>query len=234
MYSQVSVGAEIKMYDTKTGNFLWSGKNVVRKHEGGISTNPIGIIATVIATAMNVRDIQLLRANDDLFRDMVKTIPVPHIAEMLRPPVITLLTQDSKGLPKKAGDEIKVVIQGTPKMQAYFDIGGYKKNIDMQEVEPGGYYGVYKVVPGDNIEKAIVTGYLRDDAGNTAQWVDAISSVTLLTTPPAKPGNPDCCGTQCPGFIKLGKIGCAISGRLQNLSFQYAAQRLCGNCQDGS
>ena len=188
LYSQVSVGAEIKMYDTKTGKFLWSGKHTVRKHEGGISTNPIGIIATIIATAMNVRDIQLLRANDDLFREMVKTIPVPHIAEMLQPPVITLLTQDSKGLPKKAGDEIKVVIQGTPKMQAYFDIGDYKKNIEMQEVE-GGYYGVYKVVPGDNIEKAIITGYLRDDAGNTAQWVDAISSVTLLTTPPAKPKN---------------------------------------------
>lgn len=186
MYSQVSVGAEIKMYDTKTGNFLWSGKHTVRKHEGGISVNPIGIVATVIATAMNVRDIQLLRANDDLFRDMVKTIPVPAIADMLRPPVITLLTQDSKGLPKKAGAEIKVVIQGTPKMQAYFDIGDYKKNIEMQEVEPGGYYGVYKVVPGDNVEKAILTGYLRDDAGNTTQWVDAISSVTLLTTPPPK------------------------------------------------
>jgi len=189
MYSQVSVGAEIKMYDTKTGNFLWSGKHTVRKHEGGISTNPIGIVATIIATAMNVRDIQLLRANDDLFREMVKTIPVPAIADMMRPPVITLLTQDSKGLPKKAGAEIQVVIQGTPKMQAYFDIGDYKKNIEMQEVEPGGYHGVYKVVPGDNVEKAIITGYLRDDAGNTAQWVDAISSVTLLTTPPPKLGN---------------------------------------------
>ncbi len=189
LYSNVSVGAEIKMYDTKTGNFLWSGKHIVRKHEGGISTNPIGLIATIIATSMNVRDIQLLRANDDLFREMVKTIPVPHIADMLRPPTITLLTQDSKGLPKKAGDEIKVVIQGTPKMQAYFDIGDYKKNIEMQEVEPGGYYGVYKVVPGDNIDKAIITGYLRDDAGNTAQWVDAISSVTLLTTPPPQPNN---------------------------------------------
>ncbi|HOW57010.1 MAG TPA: DUF799 family lipoprotein, partial [Smithellaceae bacterium] len=187
IYSQVSVGAEIKMYDTKTGHFLWSGKHTVRKHEGGISTNPVGLIATVIATAMNVRDVQLLRANDDLFRDMVKTIPVPTLAEALRPPVIKLLTQDSKGMPKKAGDEIKVVIQGTPKMRAYFDIGDYRKNIDMQEVEPGGYYGVYKVLPGDNIEKAIVTGYLRDDSGNVGQWVDAVSSVTLLTTPPPQP-----------------------------------------------
>ena len=187
LYSQVAVGAEIKMYDTKTGNFLWSGKNKVRKHEGGVSTNPIGLIATIIATSLNVRDVQLLRANDDLFRDMVKTMPTPSLAEAKRPPVITLLTQDSKGLPKKAGSEIKVVIQGTPKMQASFDIGQFRKRIEMQEVEPGGYYGVYKVVPGDNIEKAIVTGYLTDDSGNTAQWVDAIGSVTLDTTPPAKP-----------------------------------------------
>jgi hypothetical protein len=189
VYSQVSVGAEIKMYDTKTGNILWSGKHTVRKHEGGISTNPIGLIAVVISTALNMRDIQLLRANDDLFRDMVKTIPVPSIAEALRPPSIILLTQDSKGLPKKAGDEIKVVIQGTPKMQAYFDIGTYKKHIEMKEVEPGGYYGVYKVLPGDNIDKAIITGYLTDDAGNTGQWVDAVGSVTLDTTPPDKPKN---------------------------------------------
>jgi len=75
--------------------------HVTRIHEGGISTNPIGLIATVIATAMNIRDIQLLRACDDLFRDMVKTIPTPTIAEALRPPVITLLVQDTKNLPRK-------------------------------------------------------------------------------------------------------------------------------------
>ncbi len=189
MYSQVAVGAEVKMYDTKTGNFLWSGKHTVRKHEGGFSTNPVGIVATVIVTALNVRDIQLLRANDDLFREMVKTIPVPSLAQAMRPPVITLLTQDSKNVPKKAGDEIKVVIQGTPNMRAYFDLGNFKKHIDMQEVEPGGYYGVYKVLPGDNVEKAIVTGYLKDDGGNVTQWVDAIGSVTLDTTPPDKPVN---------------------------------------------
>ncbi|MEN6321447.1 MAG: GNA1162 family protein [Syntrophaceae bacterium] len=186
VYSSVAVGAEIKMYDTKTGNFLWSGKHVARIQEGVIATNPIGLIAGVVATAMNVRDIQLLRACDDLFRDMVKTIPVPTIAEALWPPSITLLTQDTKNLPQKAGDEIKVVIQGAPKMQAYFDIGEFKKNIDMQEIEPGGYLGVYKVVPGDNIANAVITGYLRDETGNTAQWVDAVGTVTIDTVPPEK------------------------------------------------
>jgi len=187
VYSQVSAGAKIEMYDTKTGNFLWSGEHVARIQEGGISTTPVGIIATVIATSMNVRDIQLLRACDDLFRDMVKTIPTPTIAETSRPPVITLLTQDSKGTPQKAANEIKVVMKGTPGMRAYFDIGDYKKGIDMKEVERGGYLGIYRVVPGDNVERAIITGHLTDDAGNTAQWIDAIGTITIDTTPPAVP-----------------------------------------------
>ena len=185
MYSHVSVGAEIKMYDTKTGNFLWSGQHVVRIHEEGIAVSPVGIVATIVATAMNIRDIQLLRACDDLFREMVKTIPAPHPADVKRPPTITLLTQDTKNLPRKAGDEIKVVIQGTPKMQACFDIGQYRQRIDMQEVDTGWYLGVYKVVPGDNISGAVITGYLKDDDGNEAQWVDALGTVTMDTEPPA-------------------------------------------------
>ena len=189
VYSQVSVGAEVKLCDTKTGNFLWSGQHVVRIHEGGLSTTPIGIIATVIATAINVRDIQLLRACDDLFREMVKTIPTPSLAEALQPPVIGLLVQDTKNLPRKAGDEIRVVMQGTPKMRASFDIGDFKKRIDMQEQvdAPGAYLGIYRVVPGDNVANALITGRLTDDSGNAAEWVDALGTVTLDTTPPDKP-----------------------------------------------
>jgi parallel beta-helix repeat protein len=189
IYSQVSVGAEVKMYDTRTGHFLWSGQHVVRIHEGGFSTTPIGIIAVVIATAMNVRDIQLLRACDDLFREMVKTIPIPPLAAALRPPTISLLVQDTKNIPKRAGDEIRVVMQGTPKMRAEFAIGEFKKRVHMQEQEgtPGAYYGVYRVVPADNVTGALITGRLTDDAGNTAEWVDALGTVTLDTTPPERP-----------------------------------------------
>lgn len=187
VYSQVAVGAQIKMFDTKTGHFLWSGQHVARKHQAGLSATPVGIIATIVSTAMNIRDIQLLRACDDLFRDMVKTIPVPTIAEASRPPVITLLTQDTKGLPKKAGDEIKVVIKGDPNMLASFDIGTFKKGIDMVEVEPGGYLGTYRVVPGDNVTEAIVSGYLSGASGNTMSWIDPVGTVTIDTTPPAIP-----------------------------------------------
>jgi parallel beta-helix repeat protein len=209
MYSQVAVGAEVKMYDAKTGHFLWSGKHKVRKHEGGVSTNPVGIVATVIVTALNMRDIQLLRANDDLFRDMVKTIPAPTLAQAKRPPVISLLTQDTQGRPKKAGDQIQVVIQGASGMQAWFDIGQYRRRIEMQEVEPGGYYGVYKVVPGDNVEKAVVTGYLRDDTGNTAHWVDAVGSVTLDTAAPDAPAGVAALGRNRSVSLRWGKSAAA-------------------------
>jgi len=188
IYSQVSVGADIKMYDTQ-GHFLWSGQHVAHIHEGGISTTPVGIVASIIAAAMNVRDIQLLRACDDLFRDMVKTIPTMKYAEALKKPRIEMLAQDSKGKPKKAGDIIRVALKGDPGLQAWFDMGGFKKGIDMEEVEPGGYVGSYRVVPGDNIKDVVVTGYLSDDAGNTTSRVDAIRTVTLDTIPPDAPKN---------------------------------------------
>lgn len=172
LYSQVAVGAEVKMFDTKSGSFLWSGRHVDRKHEGGLAASPVGIVATIVSTAMNIRDIQLLRACDDLFRGMVYTLPVPAIAKVTRPPAISLLTQDTKGVPKKAGDEIKVVIKGDPNRQASFDIGTFKRGIDMIEVEPGGYLGTHKVVPGENGTEAIVTAHLSDDSGNTVSWID--------------------------------------------------------------
>jgi len=189
MYSQVSVGAELKMYETKTGHFLWSGKHVARIHEGGLSVNPVGIVATIIATSVNLRDIQLLRACDDLFREMVKTIPVPSTEEALRPINILMLTQDTKNKPKKAGDEIKVVMQGDKGLGASFDIGDYRKDILMKETEPGWYLGSYKVLPGDNVAKAIITGHLKDAAGSRADWVDALGTVTLDTVPPVKPSS---------------------------------------------
>jgi len=188
IYSQVSVGAEIKMYNTE-GHFLWKGQHVVRVHQGSLPTSPIGLISSIISAAMNIRDIQLLRACDDLFRDMIKTIPVIKLAKAHRPPTISLLAQDSKELPKKAGDEIRVFLKGTPGMLSWFDIGDFKKGIDMKEIEPGGYVGTYRVIPGDNTENAIVVGYLSDDTGSKASWVDALGAITLDTIPPETPKN---------------------------------------------
>jgi len=187
IYSKVSVGAAVKMVDAKTNEFLWSGQHVQSKHQGGVPTTPIGLIITAISTAANIRQIELLRTSDDLFRDMVKTIPGPTVAEASRPPAIKMLVHDAAGSPKKSGDIIKVVLEGDPHCEASFDIGDFKQAIEMKEVQSGFYEAKYQVRPGDNAHEAIITGYLTDERGNTARWLDVIGAITIDTTPPNIP-----------------------------------------------
>jgi len=192
VYSQVAVGAEVRMVEGKSGKELWWAKDVSRKHAGGISTTPVGLILTAVATALNIREIELLRSSDDLFRDMVKTIPQPTLAQALRPPNITILVHDgmrrSDKYANKVGDVIKVAMEGDPRMRAFFRIGDFKKDVPLKEGEPGVYEGSYKVMPGDNAEDALITGTLMNDAGSLTDWVDALGPVTIDTTPPEMPG----------------------------------------------
>ncbi len=187
LYSQVAVGAKLQMMDAKTGKLLWKGEHIARKHQGGVFTSPVGLILTAISTATNVREIELFRTSDDLFRTMVQAIPSPTIGEARRPPKITILVQDAVGKPKKKGDVIRIAMEGDPRMQASFDIGAFKKNISMREESSGSYVGEYRVLPGDNVENALVTGRLTDDAGNTSVWIDVLGTVTIDTQPPASP-----------------------------------------------
>jgi parallel beta-helix repeat protein len=187
LYSQVSVGAQLQMMDTKTGKLLWKGKHTSRKHSGGISASPVGLILTAITTAVNVREIELFRTSDDLFRTMVQAIPSPTLGEAQRPPKIIILVQDAVGKPKKIGDVIRVAMEGDPRMQASFDIGDFKKSIPMREESSGSYVGEHKILPGENVEEALISGRLTDDAGNSSTWIDVLGTVTIDTVPPEPP-----------------------------------------------
>ncbi|MCX5907644.1 MAG: DUF799 family lipoprotein, partial [Deltaproteobacteria bacterium] len=160
VYSQVAVGAEVRMVESKSGTELWWGKDVSRKHSGGISTTPVGLILTAVSSALNMRDIELLRSSDDLFRGMIKTIPQPTIAQAMRPPNITILVHDgmrrTDKYASKVGDVIKVALEGDPRMKASFRIGEFKKDLPLQEEERGVYTGSYKILPGDNVAEALI------------------------------------------------------------------------------
>ncbi len=192
IYSQVAVGAEVQMIEGKSGKELWWGKHVSRKHAGGVSTTPVGLILTAVSTALNMREIELLRSSDDLFRDMVKTIPQPTLDQALRPPNITILAHDgmrrTDRYALKAGDVLKVAMEGDPRKKAFFKIGDFKKDILLREEEPGTYTGSYKVLPGDYVEEALIVGVLSDDQGKSTEWVDALGAVTIDTIPPNIPG----------------------------------------------
>ncbi len=191
VYSQAAVGAEASMVDGRTGKELWWAKDVSRKHAGGVSTTPIGLIFVAVSTALNMREIELLRSSDDLFRKMVQTIPQPTIAQASRPPNITLLVHDgmrrSDKYANKVGDEIKVAMEGDPRMRAFFHIGDLKKDIPMKEEEPGVYTGSYRVLPGDNVQEALIVATLLTDVGISTAWADVMGLVTIDTNPPDIP-----------------------------------------------
>ena len=192
VYSQVAVGAEVRMVDAKTDKELWWAKNVSRKHGGGIATTPVGLILTAVCTAFNMREIELLRSSDDLFREMVRSLPQPTLAQALRPPAIAILAHDgmrrTDRYALKAGDVLKVALEGDPRKKAFFRIGNFKTDIPMREEEPGMYSGTYKVLPGEFVEEALITGVLGDDQKNSTEWVDALGPVTIDTIAPAVPG----------------------------------------------
>ncbi|MBM4122613.1 MAG: hypothetical protein FJ249_08475 [Nitrospira sp.] len=187
VYAQVAVGARVQMMDVKTGGVLWEATDVSRTHSGGFATDPLGIVITLAANAFALRHIELLRASDDLFRDLIKTLPQLSTGEAVRPPTIMLLVNDASTLTKKAGDQIKVGIKGDPDMLATFDLGQYRTGQGMTEIQPGVYAGTYTVKPGDNAENLVVVGHLSDRKGLTADWEDVLGPVTIDTTPPAVP-----------------------------------------------
>ncbi len=191
VYSQVAVGAEVQMFDGKTGKELWWAKNVSRKHGGGVALTPVGVILTAATTALNMREIELLRSSDDLFRDMIKTVPQPGLSQALRPPNITILAHDgmrrTDRYALKSGDLLKVALEGDPGKKAFFRIGDFKRDLPLREEEPGTYVGSYKVLPGDKASEALITGTLTDDLGNSSEWVDALGPVTIDTIPPGIP-----------------------------------------------
>ncbi|MBI4379136.1 MAG: DUF799 family lipoprotein [Nitrospinae bacterium] len=186
-YSQVAVGAEVKMYSTKTEGLLWEASDVTRKHQGGIPLTPVGLIMTAISTAINVKQIELLRSSDDLFREIVATLPGPTLAEAHKPPSITVLVQDAVNQVKKTGDIIKVAMEGSPGNLAEFDIGDFKKGVQMKEESSGNYTGEYQVRPGENVKNAIISGRLTDENRNTVEWSDILGSVSIDTIPPVTP-----------------------------------------------
>jgi hypothetical protein len=145
------------------------------------------MIITLAANAFAMRHIELLRASDDLFRELIKTLPPLRMGEAVRPPIITLLVNDASTQTKKAGDQITVGLKGDPNMLASFDLGQYRTGQVMTEGQPGVYTGTYAVKPGDNADNLIVVGHLSDRKGLTANWEDVLGAVTLDTTPPAIP-----------------------------------------------
>jgi hypothetical protein len=77
VYSQLSVGADIAIYDTHDGRRLWSDSHVARLHDGSMPLTPLGIPLSGARSGWNLRDSQIIRAVDELTRTLANRIPGP-------------------------------------------------------------------------------------------------------------------------------------------------------------
>lgn len=190
IYSQIAVGVRMKMVDVKSGKVLWEEEEISREHSGGFSINPLGMAMTIASNALALRQIELLGIAEDLFREMVTSIPLASLTPVANRPTITLLVNESFNQILKSGEIVRVGITGDPHLTATFDLGESKTNLPMKEIEPGVYLGTYTVSPGDNEENLIVKGKLANERnGEQITWVDALGPVSFDTITPETPAH---------------------------------------------
>ena len=118
------------------------------------------------------------------------------------PPVISLLTHDATRILVE-GDVLTVTLEGESGGQATFDIGDFRKGIELKDtgrktqdsslvtstpsptppLTHSLYVGTYRVRAGDQVIGALITGRLKDPAGNEATYV-GVRTVNINTSAP--------------------------------------------------
>jgi hypothetical protein len=187
IYSQVAAGGRIKLVDARDGRVLFERAEVERTHEGGLPTDALSVAIQIVQSAWNLREIELVRACDDLVRSLLKGVPAPPVLEARRPPAFANVLSNGAGRILKAGDVVNVVAQGQPGVIGSFDVTPIAKNLALEETSEGLYVGRYAVKPGDSATDAYVVARLADSVGRSSEREDVLGRFDVDTLPPATP-----------------------------------------------
>jgi len=75
IYSNLIIGAKLKLYRTSDTALLWEGEHKAESKGGTIPLSPIGVAVGMINAARNMIEEQYLRLSDDLSRRLMKVFP---------------------------------------------------------------------------------------------------------------------------------------------------------------
>lgn len=78
LYSTMSVGASIHVWDTRTGRKIWSERHIARDHEGGVPLTLLDIPMITLRTGFNLRNATKIKAVDELTRELAANLPRPR------------------------------------------------------------------------------------------------------------------------------------------------------------
>ena len=79
LYSQMAIGASITVWDTRTGQKIWSDEHVTRNHEGGIPLAITDLAMIGIRSGMNLTEEEKIKTVDELSRHFTSRIPIPDL-----------------------------------------------------------------------------------------------------------------------------------------------------------
>lgn len=76
IYSNVAVGAQIKMIDCRTNKTIWAAEHLEKTHGGGsVSVSPFNIPREVVESLLNIRDKVISDTADKLVKKFILGIP---------------------------------------------------------------------------------------------------------------------------------------------------------------
>ncbi len=77
LYSQLAVGLSMEMVDARTGEVLWRIHDARRDHTVRVVYDPIAVVVGLFQVGFAMRPIAMMRAMDEIARELVGTIPPP-------------------------------------------------------------------------------------------------------------------------------------------------------------
>ncbi|MER2493338.1 GNA1162 family protein [Catenovulum sediminis] len=185
--TQIKVGVELKLVN-RNGELLWQEEDSATSRAGGASVTPIGLLLNAALATMHLQEENLLRAADDVGRELARVMPAPKRLTTSAGPEIKAVVHNGMERVLKYGDILEVGIQGQPGQRAQAFIEGVG-SFDLQEVVAGEYIGKIPVSKKANADSVVVEGVLMDQNGNISRWISPFGLLTIDNIAPEKVGN---------------------------------------------
>ncbi|EWH10289.1 fibronectin type III [Catenovulum agarivorans DS-2] len=185
--TQIKVGVELTLIN-RNGEVLWQESDSATSRAGGASVTPVGLLLNAALATMHLKEENLLRAADDVGRELARVMPHPPRLTTKAGPEIKAVVHNGMNKILKYGDILEVGIQGQAGMRAQAVIDGVG-SFDLQEVEPGEYIGKIPVSKKANADAVVVEGVLMDENSNISRWISPFGLLTIDNLPPKTPQN---------------------------------------------
>lgn len=184
VFAQISFEVRVSLVSAN-GKLIWTQTFKEVATEGAMSLSPWSVLYGLAITAMHLDDDNLFAVADKLGRKIAGAIPQPQGFIGFEQDFIESVIHDGNGKFLKYGDVLSVGIKGQANKTASVKIQGLNQVFQLKEGEPGVYLGDIDIVNQWNGSDLLLTGFLRDGAGQVSKAISPVGLIQIDNTPPA-------------------------------------------------